>query len=1100
MATVGMALQLFSVTNRTNLFVYPEENGRIFYLQLSLSTKQEVGAQAQHELLLEVFGLGSPSPEITDQLQQLLRSKLATATLLNISSLLARNPLFKLTLEDVEFIRGPNISPSKNLFYQIPSFLVATLFFVYLKQNLLQFLRVMLGTATAAETDLILGPALVKEDHVSIDCTFIYNSIANTKIASIGRGIAIIKVYLLYSKAEAPVVSDDATWLTTCTNTVHPEEYDFQSLMHVKPGFDTLVVKLWTRESLLNLPSLVSMLTQSVNQTICEYALESHFLSKRLLLNSLIPDFIAPWNKLLMQVRPIAVPSISEARLQITLPSWSISSFISELTDILTELNSRLSPIAAVCENTKEPQFTLFSPVKRQLDRALLMYKDQYSIAILGGRINIQESDASEPLDRAELHSINEAMLYPHIIPEKEDVALASQGVIHRNCFILCLLSEDSLVINTYNWNPAKLEQLNYYVSRLKQWISMRQQLLKNVVHQKIGLFYHTPSVSTAGRALSSSQDVVKFTLDNMELLLNNTSPSRKNANPLEPTLKQSQSPVKRKPVNQNFDTVLMSGLPIQPILATLDPVERHGNQFQSAARNLFRIQEQQTNIDNIFSTWAITLPNQPYHRAKQVPLSQLHTVIKSSRLIHSYRAPLLLDDHANRSLIVTKDLFLTKSPPANLSSEWHRTILDGFFQGYLQYLDKLSFGQVSFIENSTPAQENDSKEQFLHKLLPRSGGLLLLRLAFEEPYLCCDLYAMLRAKTTSSTAKEAHKLKSKSAMDECNRAKELLHTSSSLYDMHVKLLSDFIYTEANHAPSYEFLLLAKSTVQSNPSPPPHSLNSITLDIVCADYEPTAPASDLFLYLAQNASTYGVKSLNDLGIHPAVTLVSSNLPALEKDTSAKYSVVVFCTSPEEQTMGVLELQVLTLRVQESKPSHTYSLLDADATEATVSNHLRTLVTLVSSHYKRDLLWKKLVGSTLTDAMSLDQFQTLLKLVVCRSIEDVDTSAKNSLVALTNLKIPWLTLLNHLLSVYGKNARVIQSGRENKEKHLILLHSSNPCLLIYFCFDEPSAKMSIYSCSRGIELTQPNLAQDEHQFLSNVINHIAYFIWKTQFIK
>lgn len=50
--------------------------------------------------------MDAPGPEITVQLYQLLESKLASITLSIISTLLERNPLLRLTQEDVNFIKG----------------------------------------------------------------------------------------------------------------------------------------------------------------------------------------------------------------------------------------------------------------------------------------------------------------------------------------------------------------------------------------------------------------------------------------------------------------------------------------------------------------------------------------------------------------------------------------------------------------------------------------------------------------------------------------------------------------------------------------------------------------------------------------------------------------------------------------------------------------------------------------------------------------------------------------------------------------------------------------------------------------------------------
>jgi hypothetical protein len=159
-ALVSTALHPFAVANRKNLFVYREKTGKVFYLKLldssvsstgatptkkpltpaimprssskpnihALSTSNVnlagaagAGSSSSGTVTIEVFGTESPSNEITEQLYQLLESKLASITLSHISTLLERNPLLKLTLEDIEFIRGPRSSPTKTLAFTLPS-------------------------------------------------------------------------------------------------------------------------------------------------------------------------------------------------------------------------------------------------------------------------------------------------------------------------------------------------------------------------------------------------------------------------------------------------------------------------------------------------------------------------------------------------------------------------------------------------------------------------------------------------------------------------------------------------------------------------------------------------------------------------------------------------------------------------------------------------------------------------------------------------------------------------------------------------------------------------------------------------------------------
>jgi len=114
----------------------------------------------------------------------------------------------------------------------------------------------------------------------------------------------------------------------------------------------------------------------------------------------------------------------------------------------------------------------------------------------------------------------------------------------------------------------------------------------------------------------------------------------------------------------------------------------------------------------------------------------------------------------------------------------------------------------------------------------------------------------------------------------------------------------------------------------------------------------------------------------------------------------------------------------------------------DRTETRIS----TVVQQISRHYKRDLLWRKLVSSSMTDVLlNFEQFGGLLKLLKCRLVQDVDSSCNTSLEAMTKINISWTSLFAHLASVFSKNARVLIG---TKEKHLVLLNQTNNNLFLF----------------------------------------------------
>ncbi|XP_052454907.1 KICSTOR complex protein SZT2 isoform X6 [Carassius gibelio] len=176
-------LNAFCVVNRKNMFVYQERTTKsVFYLRLSetsqagkysdldgnvhvsrsvgLARSQEplgsedltasrsslegsrpVGLVDKH-ILLQVHGVGTAGPEITDELVKVLRKRLDEATLDIITVMLVRN--CKLTPADVEFIQPPGSPATEVMEFCLPLYCVPWIQAVahYLRQNLLIFLHI----------------------------------------------------------------------------------------------------------------------------------------------------------------------------------------------------------------------------------------------------------------------------------------------------------------------------------------------------------------------------------------------------------------------------------------------------------------------------------------------------------------------------------------------------------------------------------------------------------------------------------------------------------------------------------------------------------------------------------------------------------------------------------------------------------------------------------------------------------------------------------------------------------------------------------------------------------------------------------------------
>lgn len=122
-------LHNFAVSNRPGIFVYKDESGAIFYMELKARGN---GIDSDGQVELMVYGLGDPGPSVTDQLRILLQRRLLLIAVDMLSNVLTKNPHFKWKSTDFGFLRSfemewktlennQNECSTKRRYYKFPS-------------------------------------------------------------------------------------------------------------------------------------------------------------------------------------------------------------------------------------------------------------------------------------------------------------------------------------------------------------------------------------------------------------------------------------------------------------------------------------------------------------------------------------------------------------------------------------------------------------------------------------------------------------------------------------------------------------------------------------------------------------------------------------------------------------------------------------------------------------------------------------------------------------------------------------------------------------------------------------------------------------------
>ena len=103
--TLEAVLHNFAISNRPGIFVYKDETGAIFYMQI-VPRESGIDSEGLGRVELLVYGIFTPGPSVTEQLRVLLQRRLLLIAVDMLSSVLTKNPHFKWKQPDFFFLRS----------------------------------------------------------------------------------------------------------------------------------------------------------------------------------------------------------------------------------------------------------------------------------------------------------------------------------------------------------------------------------------------------------------------------------------------------------------------------------------------------------------------------------------------------------------------------------------------------------------------------------------------------------------------------------------------------------------------------------------------------------------------------------------------------------------------------------------------------------------------------------------------------------------------------------------------------------------------------------------------------------------------------------
>lgn len=326
-------LDRFAVSNRSNMFVYQENNKNVFYLRLheqitngkslqnklsesdeqlvvsrsnsvvSLSqvklneniasndTRPRVRSFSEKEsnvlnktedlIILMVHGISDAGPEVKRDLVQVLQNRLDDAVLEVLSIMLARNPMCKLTPDDVHFIQPPK-SPESVIQLSIQEYCIPHVVALefYLRQNILQFLYIPKYTDNRPEYHFQDYSQLEELTAKSVESDiFLYNQ----SHSSGSKGIACIALSITGTPEKSVESLENEEDIDSFPETITTQDFEnivSTSVFDKNSGESPPLIefKIW-KQGRVNLETLGQKLRSAVKHAIWDLITEYKFLS-----------------------------------------------------------------------------------------------------------------------------------------------------------------------------------------------------------------------------------------------------------------------------------------------------------------------------------------------------------------------------------------------------------------------------------------------------------------------------------------------------------------------------------------------------------------------------------------------------------------------------------------------------------------------------------------------------------------------------------------------------------------------------------------------------------------------------------------------------
>ncbi|CAI2180701.1 6797_t:CDS:2, partial [Funneliformis geosporum] len=841
--------------------------------------------------------------------------------------------------------------------------------------------------------------------------TFFYNYISQSRApsafeASVGQGIAGL-CFTLLNRQGRP------TFELLVPDIVDSDDISSNKILHylsndeafvvsdsTKDSNDNIIdasyqilIELWNHGS-LNYNIILDRIKKSFRQSLCDYFIEVSItkglgrvsldcvesnniqvsqnfdrddtISPESLTECVEPhvqhNFIEPALALLKKAVELENPALHALHARLDMPSWMMDDFLSEVHELLVELNIIFTPIILrTIPASLSPMYEIYRPkhsistpddsiaVPRQylliagLKEMNTKYGSCKSIlpddrrGSFGSDMSHSRRSSTEDIsnEKANANSRKSSLMsvaaqQRHLLEEIMMYTISNCDQTNRNtpdlfrsCFLVMSINGFDLSVYIYNWVKQHADQVFTAMKRISDWHNKRIGLLNNILHQKMGLFYHSSNISVKLQPQTPFSQSLPNTPRPMQSPMLGTILNGQRSNamissnghsmatdlmhinslilerfPQQDNKKSSES---CNDVFNSYSTDLeanrfsLTSLDLNVVLKDScvekvarsdishvgrDALMRHGIPFMETYIRQAKITQAHDNAEKVYKKWAKRYQENKDHSDTNevIAKSDLAIIFRTSRLLHFCRTPLLFGEKVESSVTLPEQDKI-------MVSKWYEDMVENFLQKYSAYLERIGMqvvmggnsglslvddGDKSFSNYTSkfPASDNnvlaDYSSVFLLKAL--QGGSIMCEVRIQGVFVCVTLYTLNRRyghrnlAAPEFVAADTDRHSIRVFTEECGKFKKTIHVNSFVYDFHLQYINHVLEGQLRSPPPFNVIEILRAFIRRHSQPAHYAVHRIYHDIVSKEL-PSIPI-DLFEYIVKNPQRYGFSSIS----------------------------------------------------------------------------------------------------------------------------------------------------------------------------------------------------------------------------------------------